>query len=133
MLIELLSAAVGAVIAGAIISWRQRTASARRSSDAAAGQPVTLPCALRVDGTWRHGKLTLSGKQAHWRPRFGTRGSVAIDTAGTVLMEQRDVAPAEVVRLNASMTVLALNAGGRRVELAVLPSDLPLAANAFGF
>ncbi|HEY0499061.1 MAG TPA: hypothetical protein VGD48_25185 [Kutzneria sp.] len=115
------------------MAWRQRAASGRRSSDAAAGRPVTIPCALRVDGKWRHGKLTLNGELAHWRPRFGTQGSVAVDTAGTVLMDQRDVAPAEVVSLNPGLTVLALNAGAQRVELAILPADLSLAGNAFGF
>jgi hypothetical protein len=130
MLIGLLGTAVGVFVAGAIVAWKLRRDSGRRSSDAAAGKPVTLPCALRVDAKWKHGKLTLHDELAEWRPRFGAQEPVAINAAGTVRLDQRDVGAREAIAINPQLTVLALNVQGRRVELAVLPADLPLVGNA---
>jgi hypothetical protein len=127
-----LGTAIGVIIAGAIVAWKLRADASRRASDATADKVVTIPCALRVDGKWKQGKLALNDL-AEWRPRFGAKESVSIDTAGTVLLEQRKVAGSEVVALNPQLTVLALNAGGKRVELAVLPVDLPLVSKAFNF
>ena len=85
-----------------------------------------------MDGRWRQGKLTLTAEAAQWRPRFGRTGETNIELATTTVMDYRAVTPKEAIAMSPGLTVLALNAHGKRVELAVLPGDVPLLDKAFG-
>jgi hypothetical protein len=135
MLGSLIEGLIGALIAGAVTRRRERKKAEKRQIKFAAGADVRMHCSLRwpIDSSsWSHGILRLSPNGATWRARLNRGEPLALSPHAASWIELRPVGPGDGLITSMAMSIAVLNAGGRRLELAVLPKDVTLLRKTFG-
>ncbi|MFI5588471.1 hypothetical protein ACIA5G_25695 [Amycolatopsis sp. NPDC051758] len=134
MLDVLIDGLLGGLVDGATTRRRARKKAERRQRDFAAGADVKLPCSLRRppgSGSWAHGTLRLAPDGAIWRPRLNRGDPVTLSPRSVSWLGTHSAEPGHGLFLATAMTVAVLDAGGHRLELAVLSKDVTLLRKTF--
>jgi hypothetical protein len=125
---------VGNLIASVITRRRARKKAEQRQTKFAAGADVKMHCSLRwpIDSSsWSHGILRLSPNGATWRARLNRGEPVDLTPRTASWIDLHPVGPGDGLITSMAMAVAVLNAGGRRLELAVLTKDVTLLRKIF--
>lgn len=124
---DLLGSVLGGMVGDELSERRSAKATSKQLAAFAAGEAVTVPCALREPGArWRHGALRLVKGQAAWAARFRKAPEVTLTRRAATPVRARRVGAVEAVGVNPNLMVLSYQLDGATLELAVRPRDLPI-------
>jgi len=135
MLDAIFEGLIGGLIGGAIARRRERKKAEQRQTEFAAGADVKMHCSLRwpMDSrSWSHGILRLSPNAATWRARLNRGEPLDLSPRSASWIDLRPVGTGDGLHTSMAMAIAVLNAGGRRLELAVLAKDVTLLRKIFG-
>ena len=135
MLDALVESLIGGLIGGAIMRRRERKKAEQRQTEFAAGADVKMHCSLRRpmdSSSWSHGILRLSPYAATWRARLNRGEPVELSPHNASWIDLRPVGTGDGLHTSMAMAIAVLDAGGHRLELAVLAKDVALLRKMFG-
>lgn len=126
---------LGSLIGDLLATRLERRRARRRQVRFVTGAGARMHCALRRpirSASWSHGMLTISSTQAVWRARLKRGVPITLVPATTSFLAQYAATPDHGLYTTMPMSIVVLNDGGQRLELAVLDEDTSLLHNLFG-
>jgi hypothetical protein len=128
--------AICVVVVAGISRFLDWSGYRKRPVDRQVGKPATFDASLRANRApyprrWRAGWLTVNSGPPTWKPRFSLLRRPVVLPASAAVEQIRDVAGLrEAFSVNPVCRVILARAGDVNLELAVFPTDVPIARQA---